>query len=113
MDMHKTGHYAFLVGIALAVFAGILSDVISESVTVLALVVLGFVVGFMNVQARETTEFLVAAIALVVLGTATSVLEVIPVVGGYLQAILMNISIFVAPAALIVALKAVKDLAEK
>lgn len=110
---HKIGHYAFLIGVALAVFAGILTDIIPSSVTVLALIILGLVVGGMNINARETTEFLVAAIALVMLGIAVPILGVIPLIGIYFQAILGNISIFAASAAVIVALKAVKDLAER
>lgn len=110
---HKTGHYAFLIGVALAIFAGVLSDIIPASVTAITLIVLGLIVGGMNINARETTEFLVAAIALVVLGTATRVLEVIPLLGVYLQGIIGNISIFAASAAIVVALKAIKDLAER
>jgi hypothetical protein len=40
-------------------------------------------------------------------------LAVIPYIGAYLAAILGYITVFVAPAAIVVALKAVKALAEK
>ncbi|MBU0461818.1 MAG: hypothetical protein KJ574_04490 [Nanoarchaeota archaeon] len=103
----NVGHYAFIIGVILAIIAGIV--VTANPWVVLALVVLGLIVGFMNVTAKETTEFLVAAIALIAAGTAN--LTVIPYIGAYLTSILGYISVFVAPAAIVVALKAVKDLA--
>lgn len=108
--MHKKiGHYAFIVGVVLAIIAGII--VTNNPWIVLALVILGLVVGFLNVSAKETTEFLVASIALIAAGSAN--LTIIPYVGDYLTAILGYIAVFVAPAAIVVALKAVKQLAEK
>ncbi|MFQ5474774.1 MAG: hypothetical protein ACE5DM_02960 [Candidatus Nanoarchaeia archaeon] len=106
---HKTGHYAFIVGVVLAVVAGII--VTENPWVVLALVVLGLIVGIMNVTAKETTEFLVAAIALIAAGSAN--LAIIPVVGPWLTSVLAYITVFVAPAAIVVALKAVKTLAER
>ena len=108
--MHKKiGHYAFIVGVVLAIIAGII--VTNNPWIVLALVILGLVVGFLNITAKETTEFLVAAIALIAAGSAN--LTIIPYAGDYLTAILGYIAVFVAPAAIVVALKAVKELAEK
>ena len=108
--MHKkVGHYAFIVGVVLAIIAGII--VTNNPWIVLALVILGLIVGFLNITAKETTEFLVAAIALIAAGGAN--LTIIPYVGDYLTAILGYIAVFVAPAAIVVALKAVKALAEK
>lgn len=110
--MHpKVGHYSFLAGIALAIIAGIATDLIAANIVVMVLVILGLIVGFLNVTAKETTEFLIATVALMLAGSAE--LTIIPAVGGYLAAILGNIVVFVAPAALIVALKAVKSLAGK
>ncbi|EFK97907.1 hypothetical protein LDC_0049 [sediment metagenome] len=103
------GHYAFIIGVILAIIAGII--VTANPWVVLVLVVLGLVVGFMNVTAKETTPFLVASIALIAAGSAN--LTVIPYVGSYLSAMLSYIAVFVAPAAIVVALKAVKDLAAK
>jgi len=105
------GHYSFLAGIALAIIAGIAIDLIAVNIVTLILVILGLIVGFMNVTAKETTEFLIATVALMLAGSAN--LAVIPAVGTYLQAILANIVVFVASAALIVALKAVKALASR
>jgi len=83
------------------------------SQTALLLVVLGTIVGFLNVTAKETTEFLVAAIALIAAGGAGLNVIVWGNIGIYLQSILSNITVFVAPAAVVVALKAVFELAER
>lgn len=107
----KIGHYAFLAGVALAILAGIATDLIATDIVGLILVILGLVVGFINVTAKETTEFLIATVALMLAGAAN--LAIIPAIGIYLQAIVANIVVFVAPAAVVVALKAVKALAGK
>jgi len=104
------GHLAFIAGVIVAIIAGLFSWVLEEHVVTLVLVVLGLVVGFMNITQREYHEFLVASIALMVAGVADVL--VIPLVGPYLSTVLSNIAKFVAPAALVVALKAVKRLAE-
>lgn len=102
------GHWSFIVGVLLAVLAGLVPTLQTSSVTWI-LVVLGLVVGFLNVTARETTEFLVASIALLIVTEAGA----IPVLGGTVLVILSNIAAFVAPAALIVALRAVWVLAQE
>ena len=104
------GHLAFIAGVIVAIIAGLSSAILEEHVVTLVLVVLGLVVGFMNITSEEYTGFLVAAIALMVAGVA-DVLS-IPYIGEILNNILRNIAKFVAFAALVVALKAVKRLAE-
>lgn len=109
----KMGQYAFIVGVILAVLAGLVSKALAQytGIVVLVLVILGLVVGFLNITEKEMTPFLVAAVALIVTGTASNSLAVIPAVGPYLQNIVQNIAVFVTPAALIVSLKAVNALA--
>lgn len=116
----KIGHYAFLVGVLLALVMALFSTTLNEqtqSILLLVLVVLGVIVGFLNVTSKEMTEFLVAAIALIVIAPVSSTLVVIDKfiagLGTLLQSVLSFIAIFVAPAALIVALKAIIELAEK
>lgn len=108
------GHYAFLIGIVIAVLTGIFGGIWNVAYTAAFLVFLGLIVGFMNISRKETTPFLVAAIALIMIGTAgitsmTSLLGVIISVdfGEYITAILTNFVAFVSPAALVVALKAI------
>ena len=106
----RLGHWAFMVGILIAVIAGLVPAWQTATV-VLVLVILGLIVGLLNITAKETVEFLVATIALVLIGTAG--IQTLPALGGIVISILENIVAFVSPAALIVALKAVYELARK
>lgn len=111
---NKVGDWAFIIGAVLAILAGFIPGIPQ---ILLILAILGLVVGFLNVTSKETTAFLVATIALLAAGTGGSVLlqeiAAVPVLAGYISAILGNIVAFVAPAALVVALKDVYALASK
>lgn len=116
----RVGHYAFLVGILLAFVLALFSTKLDNETTsllLLVLVVLGIIVGLLNITAKEMTEFLVAAIALIVMASVSGALVVIDQyvvgLGTLFQSILSYIAIFVSPAALIVAIKAIVELAEK
>ena len=109
----KLGEWAFIIGVLVAVVVSLFT--VSDAVAgwlVLLLVVLGLIVGLLNVTEKETTPFLVAAAALLITGTAGGSLAIIPVIGGYLRDIVLNIAVFVAPAAIVVALKAIQSLAK-
>jgi len=109
----KMGEWAFIIGIVIAIVVSLFT--VNDAVAgwlVLFLVVLGLIVGLLNVSEKETTPFLVAAAALLITGTASSSLAIIPVIGGYLQDIVLNIAVFVTPAAIVVALKAIQSLAK-
>ena len=111
----KMGQWAFIIGVLVAVLIGLFSATLSEDVQgwlVLLLVVLGLVVGLLNVTEKETTSFLIAAAALLITGTTGGSLAIIPMIGSYLQGIVMNIAVFVTPAAIVVALKAIQSLAK-
>ncbi len=111
---NQVGKWAFIVGALLAVLMGILEAVGQDLGTnvwlVLLLLVLGLVIGFVNISAKEVQPFLVASIAVLVTAVAANL-----VVGNTLFAplgdILVNVAndvvLVVAPAALIVALRAV------
>ena len=113
--MAKMGEWAFLIGVIVAVVIGIFSSNLSTDIKgwlVLLLVVLGLIVGFLNVSEKESTPFLVAAAALLLTGTAGNTLQVIPAIGIYLAGIVQSIAVFVTPAAIVVALKAIQSLAK-
>tara|TARA_Y100000034_G_C6720729_1_gene318863 strand:+ start:104 stop:448 length:345 start_codon:yes stop_codon:yes gene_type:complete len=101
----QIGGWAFIVGLVIAVLFGIIQ---LPSFFTPVLVVLGLVVGLLNVGDKQVTGFLVAAIALLVAGNAG--LGVIPAVGGILEGILVKLVAFVAPAAVVVAIKQVYEL---
>lgn len=109
----KVGHYAFLAGILIAVIAGIFTDMLDPRIVPLLLLILGIIVGLLNISAKEFTDFLVAGIALLLIAVPSGVLDNIPAVGNYLSSILLNISTFVSFAVLIVAVKAIWELAEE
>ena len=112
-EVKKMGEWAFIIGVLVAIVVSLfrVSDTVAGWL-VLLLVVLGLIVGLLNVSEKETTPFLVAAAALLITGTAGGSLAIIPVIGGYLQDIVQNIAVFVTPAAIVVALKAIQALAK-
>jgi len=113
----KMGQWAFIIGVIIALIVGVFSANLSpntQGMLSLVLVVLGLVVGFLNVTEKETTPFLVAAAALMLTATSVDTLKSIDLgmsLGIYLAGIVSQIAVFVAPAAVIVALKAINSLA--
>ncbi len=103
------GELAFFTGLLLAIVAGFF--ILPLDVVTITLVILGIVVGFLNITSKETSGFLLASVALLVAGSAG--IDKIPLIGGWFYPILINIVTFVTPAAIIVALKAVYGLARK
>ena len=112
--MAKFGSWAFIVGLIIAVLAGVVIP--SAAWLMLVLAVLGLVVGVLNVTAKESTAFLVAAIALV---TASGALKTIlesslgGQIAGIVGTVMGNIAVFVAPAAVVVAVRAIFALASE
>ncbi|MBS3101747.1 hypothetical protein J4204_06500 [Candidatus Woesearchaeota archaeon] len=112
----KIGQWAFMVGVLIAVVIGLFSSRLGADLggwLVLLLVVLGLIVGLLNVTERETTPFLVAAAALMLTGLSGDTLSNIPKIGSYLSGIVVQIAVFVTPAAIVVALKAIQSLAKE
>jgi len=130
----KYGEWAFLIGVLLALFIGLFSGWLGQAENaglqiylMGVLVFLGFVVGFMNVPDKEVTGFLIAAIALMavstswgpiteMLGEAVGIVAdpgVIETISDWIDGFLGALTAFVTPAALIVALKQIYDLASK
>ena len=108
-DLKKVGHYSFIAGIVLAVLIALIPQLRGD-VAVWVLVLLGVLVGLLNVTAKETTAFLVATLALILASSASAL--TLAVIWTGLTSILGNIIIFVSPAAIVVALKTVIALAE-
>ena len=109
-EVSKVGEWSFLGGVIFAAVAGI----IPLSFVPLLLAVLGILVGLINIGARETHEFLLAGVALIVVASTAGfglqpILEPAGYAGIVVANILANIVSFVAPATAIVALKAVYE----
>ena len=109
--LQQVGHWAFLVGALIAIVGGFFNEMVGDTALLTALFVLGLVVGLLNVTVRETSEFLLATVALILAGVVN--LGLIPVFGVLLRNILSNIVVFVVPAAVIVALRSVWVLANR
>jgi phosphotransferase system glucose/maltose/N-acetylglucosamine-specific IIC component len=126
----KIGSLAFMVGFAIAVLVGVAQavdavmgmDLISNDVAgliALVLVILGLVVGYMNIKDKNITDFLIATVAVAIIGlvalspaTAVAASVTSPIVL-VINAIVGNIVTLVAPAALVVGLKQIAALARE
>ncbi len=108
----KIGTFAFFLGIALAVIAGLPGPVPAATAVMapLILTVFGVIVGLLNITDEEIKPFLVASIALLVV--MMSGIADLPVVGVYLVNIVRYVSLFVSASALVVSLKAIHDIAK-
>jgi hypothetical protein len=109
--MEKIGTWAFLIGVLIAVVAGLVPTFSQPPLAgqvAWVLVILGLVVGFLNIRAREIQEFLIACVAILVVAGMGG----LPPLGRTLGTILTNIIAFVAPAAFLVACRAIWQLAE-
>ncbi|MCK4808083.1 MAG: hypothetical protein KAS90_00520 [Candidatus Aenigmarchaeota archaeon] len=108
----KVGAFAFFLGIALAVIAGLPGDVPAATAVMapLILTIFGLIVGFLNITDEEVKPFLIAAIALLIVMKGG--LEELPVIGAYLVDMIKYVSLFVSSSALVVSLKAIHDIAK-
>lgn len=100
------GSWAFIIGVVIAVLVGLFGTL--SPLWLGILVILGLVVGLLNVTGSESSNFLLAAISLVIVSAfGRNVLSAISFLGSVLDAIM----VLVVPATVIVALKAVYGLA--
>mgnify|MGYP001562796844 CR=1 FL=1 len=106
------GAVAFLAGFVLSVIAGIWYP---GNVNLLAaLVILGLVVGLLNITAKESLSYLVAATALVLVGAIGPfgpLDAVLDGLGATLNDILRMVMVFTAPAAVVNAIKLAQSIA--
>jgi hypothetical protein len=124
MEMEKVARWAFVAVVVIAIVMGLVvgymvniatlrfsdSNVTNANAYVtLILVILGIVVGFISVTAKDVTPFLVAAIALIVAGLSNiwSLLEngTLNLLYYWATEILTYIVAFAAPAAVIIAVR--------
>jgi len=100
------GGWAFLVGVILAVVLGLLGAI--TSTWIMVLVIIGLIVGLLNITSQEVQPFLMSGIILIIASAlGQGVMLQIPVLNAALQALL---AVFV-PAVIIVAIKHVFTLA--
>ena len=109
-DLIRIGHYSFIAGIAIAIIVGLI-PALSGSISVWILAILGIVVGLLNISAQEVNSFLIAAATLMI-GTTAIALTLGNAIHYVLTSLLVNITIFIGPAAIIVAILSVFKLAQ-
>jgi len=118
------GRYAFLLGVLLGVvwaIIAIINPVVATNTVVLSLlVILGILVGLLNISARETMPFLLASAVLVIMfGFGATYLGIVgqgsafDFIGKFLQGLLTYLMILVVPAGIVVALKELYAFAER
>ena len=110
MAQGKLGRWAFVIGLAVSVLLGFLSFAYASVV----LVILGLIAGLMNVTEKEAQKFLVAVIALIVIGMAG--LQAFIVWGAFyswIQNVLASFTTFVAAAGVVVAIKVLFETAKE
>jgi hypothetical protein len=101
--LSTVGFWAFIVGLAICLIAGIIWP--ANVIFIIILIILGLIVGFLNITAKETMLFLVATIALIVVGNVFAPLTTLSI-GKILGDILAYVAVFMAPAAIVAAVKA-------
>jgi len=103
MKMKRSlGGWAFLIGILIAVLAGIFVSELSASITGV-LVVIGIIVGLFNVTGKESHSFLLATVALVIVSSLGGqvISSSIAILGNILRALL----VLIVPATIVVAIR--------
>ena len=101
--LSRIGFWAFIVGLIIAAVAGVIAP--QNTAVIIVLLILGLIIGFLNITAKETTLLLVSVIALVVVGNVFAPLKTIGI-GAILGSILGLVATLMAPAAVIAAIKA-------
>jgi hypothetical protein len=103
--------WLFIVGI----FISFILSFFDFPASAVVLIALGLLVGFLNINEKEAEKFLVASIALLVVGTASFSVILLngTEFGSTVQVVLNNFVSFVASAAFVVALKTVVTIGEE
>ncbi len=101
------GSWAFLIGVVLAIILGFFGPM--EQWLALVLVIIGVIVGLLNITASESMGFLTAATVLVIVTALSG--DVFAIVGAWASNILEALMLVFVPATIIVALRAVFGLA--
>ncbi len=112
VSLQQVGSYAFIAGVIIAVLAVFAGASLATTITA-ALVVLGLIVGLLNVTEKETKDFVLMSVALVIVSAqGAALLAAVPEIGTMLSTILLNIVTFVVPSTVVVSLVAIRKIAQ-
>jgi hypothetical protein len=122
----KIGSWSFIIGVIIALLVGLYAAYNLETsgqtfggIIAWILAVLGFIVGIVSaygmgtITEKETPNFLLAGIALVVMYGVFKGISLEPWIGSLLHGISMSLSILIAPAVGILAIKAIWDIGKE
>lgn len=112
--LKKVGGWAFILGVLLALVAPIFVELTPEMTS--TLIVLGLLIGFLNITTTETEPFLLAALALVIVSgfsSSSTMITQVARIGPVLGRIFAGIQLLVVPATIVVALKSIYKLARE
>lgn len=102
----------------LAVILSVMLALVETPYLVVVLVAAGFLIGFLNFEHEETVKFLVSTVSMLIIATALLLTGfsrlgiVAPVVALFLERAAYNVIAVVAPAAFVLSLKALRELAQ-
>lgn len=97
------GFWSFIIGLVIAVVAGLIAP--ANPIAIMVLLILGIIIGLLNVTAKEVPTLLLATIALIVVGNVFAPLNMLDI-GKILGNMMSYVATLVAPAAIIAAVKA-------
>ena len=113
------GAWAYIIGMIIAIVVGAISNLPGMAWLLTILIAMGLIVGFFNVSGKETGAYLLAAVSLVLVtslgGSVIGALgdgTALAWLGDSLQGVLNAMTMFVVPATIVVALKAIYALAK-
>ena len=109
------GNYAFLIGAVIAIVMGLAGPNLGGASVWLnsLLVVLGLVVGYLNVSAKERTSFAMLSTMLVLaagVGNASGILGSVQFIGVYLAGVMGSLIVFLVPATVVAVIKGVWEM---
>lgn len=108
MFIKKFSIIIFITGVLIAIFSGVFETTPEmESLKIVILVILGSLVGLLNIAEEEQKNFLIASIAFLVSSSMIRELLDIRFLSDSLASMLMSLQTFIAPAVLVIALKEV------
>jgi len=132
--MEEIAKWAYIIFIIIAIIAGIAIGIMASGAhpdgfndtsvadtngyVILVMLILGIIIGLTSITTKEVTPFLIATIALMVAGAGgvwdpLLKIEVLQIVYYIAAAITSYIAAFAAPAAVIIAIKAVLEMAKE
>ena len=109
----KVGAWAFILGLVVSIVIAIFSSATTPAWAVIVLAILGVIVGLLNISDAEVNKFLVASIAFLLSFQALAAITQAVALGWDSIGVFFNlVSVFIAPAAAIVAIKSLYSLSK-